>query len=290
VSTAATAAASPAVVPARRSRLAGAFRHKSLAVGVVLSAFVLALVVIGPFLTSHNPDTVNPLAAFDPPSAAHPFGTDSFGRDMLSRVLYGGRYTIAAAIAIVLLGGAVGSILGIIAGYFRGAVGFVIMRIIDVLLAFPGILLALVAAAILGPGLVNGILALSLIAVPAYARVAEGATIEVRQLPFIDAAISAGVNPFRIITRHILPNVRADLLVLSSSWLGISALWIAALGFIGLGVQPPTPEWGTLLSAGQDYISVAWWITVFPGIFLALFVIGTNLIGDGLRDHFDKTL
>jgi ABC-type dipeptide/oligopeptide/nickel transport system permease subunit len=164
------------------------------------------------------------------------------------------------------------------------------MRIIDVLLAFPGILLALTAAAILGPGLVNGILALSLIAVPAYARVAEGATIEVRQLPYIDAAISGNINPFAIITRHVLPNIRDDLLVLTSSWVGLSALWIAALGFIGLGVQPPTPEWGTLLSGGQDYISVAWWITVFPGIFLALFVIGTNLIGDGLRDHFDKTL
>lgn len=111
-----------------------------------------------------------------------------------------------------------------------------------------------------------------------------------RQLPYIDAAISGNINPFAIITRHVLPNIRDDLLVLTSSWVGLSALWIAALGFIGLGVQPPTPEWGTLLSGGQDYISVAWWITVFPGIFLALFVIGTNLIGDGLRDHFDKTL
>jgi ABC-type dipeptide/oligopeptide/nickel transport system permease subunit len=286
----ATVVVTQAAAPTRRSRLAGVFRHKSLTVGVVLIAFVIAVVVIGPFFVSHNPDTVNPNAAFDAPSAAYPFGTDSFGRDMLARVLYGGRYTITAAVAIVVLGGVVGTVLGVIAGYFRRAVGFIIMRIIDVLLAFPGILLALTAAAILGPGLVNGILALSLIAVPAYARVAEGATIEIRQLPYIDAAISGNINPFVIITRHVLPNIRDDLLVLTSSWVGLSALWIAALGFIGLGVQPPTPEWGTLLSGGQDYISVAWWITVFPGIFLALFVIGTNLIGDGLRDHFDKTL
>jgi ABC-type dipeptide/oligopeptide/nickel transport system permease subunit len=288
----AATAASPAVVPVRRrrlSRLTGAFRHTSLTVGVVLMAFVVAVVVIVPFFTS-NPDAVNPNNVFLPPSGAHLFGTDSFGRDMFARVVDGGRYTLGAAIFIVLLGGITGIALGIIAGYFRGAVGFVIMRLIDLLLAFPGLLLALALDAILGPGLVNGVLALSLIAVPAYARVAEGATIEVRQRPYIDAATAAGVNPVTIITRHVLPNVRDDLLVLTSSWLGLSALWIAALGFIGLGVQPPTPEWGSLLSSGQDYVSVAWWITVFPGIFLALFVIGTNLIGDGLRDHFDKTL
>jgi peptide/nickel transport system permease protein len=286
-----TAVVSAGVTPPRgRSRLAGAFRHKSLAIGVALIVIVLAVVIIGPFLNSHNPDAVNPGAAFDPPSAAHLFGTDSFGRDMLSRVETGGRYTITAAIVIVLLGGVVGIALGIVAGYFRGVLGFVIMRLMDLLLAFPGLLLALTAAAILGSGLTNGVLALAIIAVPAYARVAEGATIEIRNRPYIDAATSVGVNPFTMITRHVLPNVRDDLLVLTSSWIGLSALWIAALGFIGLGVQPPTPEWGTLLSGGQDYLSVAWWITTFPGIFLALFVIGTNLIGDGLRDHFDKTL
>jgi ABC-type dipeptide/oligopeptide/nickel transport system permease subunit len=267
-----------------------AFRHKSLAIGVLLIVIVLAVIIIGPFFNAHNPDTVNPGAAFDAPSAAYPFGTDSFGRDMLSRVEVGGRYTILAALVVVALGGVVGLAVGIIAGYFRGVVGFVMMRLVDLLLAFPGILLALTAAAILGAGLVNGVLALALIAVPAYARVAEGATIEIRNRPFIDAAISVGVSPFTIITRHVLPNVRDDLLVLTSSWIGLSTLWIAALGFIGLGVQPPTPEWGTLLSGGQDYLSIAWWITTFPGIFLALFVIGTNLIGDGLRDHLDKTL
>jgi ABC-type dipeptide/oligopeptide/nickel transport system permease subunit len=285
------AAASPAVAPARRdrSRLSGLLQHKSLAVGSALLALVLAVTIIAPFFTG-NPDTVHPDATFAGPSAAHLFGADNFGRDLFSRVVNGGRYTIGAAVVIVVLGGTVGIALGIIAGYFRGAVGFVIMRLIDLLLAFPGILLALAADAILGPGLVNGVLALSLIAVPAYARVAEGATIEVRQRPYIDAAIAAGVSSLTIIRRHVLPNVRDDLLVLSSSWLGLSALWIAALGFIGLGVQPPTPEWGTLLSAGQDYLSIAWWTSVFPGIFLALFVIGTNLIGDGLRDQFDKSL
>jgi ABC-type dipeptide/oligopeptide/nickel transport system permease subunit len=285
-----TAADPVAAQPLRRSRYVSAFRHRSLAVGVALVVVVLALVLLGPLFTSHNPDTVNPSAAFNPPSAAYPFGTDSFGRDMMSRVLLGGRYTIVAAVAVVLLGGVIGMALGIVAGYFRGVVGFVIMRVVDLLLAFPGILLALAAAAILGPGLGHGILALALIAVPAYARVAEGATIEIRQRPYIDAAVSTGVSPFAIITRHVLPNVRADLLVVTTSWLGISALWVAALGFLGLGVQPPTPEWGALLSGGQNYLAIAWWITVFPGIFLALFVIGVNLIGDGLRDQFDKTL
>ena len=186
---------STSVTASSRSRLAGAFRHKSLAIGVVLIVIVLAVIIIGPFFNSHNPNAVNPNAAFDPPSAAHLFGTDDFGRDMLSRVETGGRYTITAAVVVVLLGGVVGITLGVIAGYFRGVVGFIIMRLMDLLLAFPGILLALTAAAILGSGLVNGVLALAIIAVPAYARVAEGATIEIRNRPYIDAATSVGVNP-----------------------------------------------------------------------------------------------
>jgi ABC-type dipeptide/oligopeptide/nickel transport system permease subunit len=274
---------------ARRLPYLAALRHRSLAIGSVLVVLVLGLIIIGPLFV-HNPDAVNQNAAFDSPSVAHPFGTDSFGRDMLSRVLDGGRYTIGAAVAVVVLGGLVGTVLGIVAGYFRGIVGFVIMRAVDVLLAFPGILLALTAAAILGAGLTNGIYALAIIAVPAYARVAEGATVKIRNRPYIDAAISSGVGSLQIIRRHVLRGVRADLLVLTSSWLGIAPLWIAALGFVGLGVHPPTPECGSLLSDGQQYIAVAWWMTVFPGIFLTLFVVGVNLIGDGMRDQFDKTL
>jgi ABC-type dipeptide/oligopeptide/nickel transport system permease subunit len=164
------------------------------------------------------------------------------------------------------------------------------MRLVDLLLAFPGILLALTVAAILGPGLSNGVIAIAAILVPVYARLVEGATSEVRNLPYVDAALTLGSGPWRIIFRHILPNVMSSVIVLTTTWLGIAALWITALGFIGLGVQPPTPEWGSILNDGQNYIMLAWWITVFPGMFLSMFVIGVNLIGDGLRDELDPTL
>jgi len=190
----------------------------------------------------------------------------------------------------VILGGIVGTILGLVAGYFSGAVGFVIMRFVDLLLAFPGILLALAVAAILGPGLLNGVFAVAVVLVPAFARVVEGATVEVRHLPYIDAAVTVGAGPFSILWRHILPNVRSGIIVLTTSWLGIASLWIAALGFLGLGVQPPTPEWGAILNEGRNYITIAWWIAFFPGVFLTLFVVGSNLIGDGLRDELDPTL
>jgi ABC-type dipeptide/oligopeptide/nickel transport system permease subunit len=145
-------------------------------------------------------------------------------------------------------------------------------------------------AAILGPGLVNGVVAVAVVSVPVYARVVEGATIEIRHLPYVDAAITLGAGAPHILRRHILPNVLSGIVVLATSWLGVAALWIAALGFIGLGVQPPTPEWGAILNDGQNYITIAWWIAFFPGTFLALWVVAVNLIGDGLRDELDPTL
>jgi ABC-type dipeptide/oligopeptide/nickel transport system permease subunit len=220
----------------------------------------------------------------------HLMGADAFGRDMLSRVLYGGRVTMLSSLLVVTIGGVAGTAIGLVAGYFGGVVGFTIMRIVDLFLAFPGILLALAVTAILGPGLINGVIAIAVVLVPIYARLVEGASAEVRHLPFVDAATTLGSGHGWIIMRHILPNVMSGIIVLTTTWLGIAALWITALGFIGLGVQPPTPEWGAILNDGQTYITLAWWITVFPGIFLCLFVIGVNLIGDGLRDELDPTL
>jgi ABC-type dipeptide/oligopeptide/nickel transport system permease subunit len=217
-------------------------------------------------------------------------GTDAFGRDLVARVLIGARTTIVASFCVVLLGAFVGSAIGLLAGYVGGPLGFGIMRLIDLLLAFPGILLALAVTAILGPGLVNGIFAIAAILVPVFARLVEGATIEVRNLPYVEAARCAGAGGLRIVLRYILPNVASSIIVLTTTWLGIAALWITALGFIGLGVQPPTPELGAILADGQNYITLAWWITVFPGLFLSLFVIGVNLVGDGLRDEIDPTL
>ena len=274
----------------RRQRLIAPLRHRSLSLGLVLAALLCALVVAGPWFTRFDPDAQDPNSAFAPPSLQHPMGADSFGRDLLARVLYGGRTTMVASLCAVGLGGVVGITLGILAGYFGGALGFVVMRLVDLLLAFPGILLALAVAAILGPGLWNGVIAIAAIVAPIYARLVAGATAEVRFMPYVDAARTLGAGPGWIIARHILPNIASSIVVLTTSWIGIAALWIAALGFIGLGVQPPVAEWGAILNDGQNYITLAWWITVFPGLFLALFVVGANLIGDGLRDEIDPTL
>ena len=273
-----------------RARLRQAMRHRSLLAGTIVIAVIVVVVAVAPLLTSASPTAQNPLQTFQPPSLHHLMGTDSFGRDLFSRVLYGGRYTIGASVLVVLIGGTIGTLLGIIAGYFGGVIGFLIMRLVDLLLAFPGILLALAVAAILGPGLLNGVFAVAAVLVPAYARVVEGATVEVRHLPYVDSAVSLGSGARHIIWRHILPGIRSNVIVMTTSWLGIAALWIAALGFIGLGVQPPTPEWGAILNDGQNYLTLAWWISVFPGILLALFVVGVNLIGDGLRDELDPAL
>lgn len=279
----------PRVGP-RRAALRHAVRHRSLMIGVGIVSVVVLLVLLAPLIATHDPNAQNAATTFLPPSASHFFGTDSFGRDLFSRTLHGGRYTIGASLLIVALGAFFGTLFGVIAGYAGGVVGFVIMRMVDLLLAFPGILLALGVAAIMGPGLGNGVIAVAIVLVPAYVRVVEGATVQIRRLPYVEAAINLGANPLQIIWRHILPNVRSSIVVLTTSWMGIAALWIAALGFLGLGVQPPTPEWGSILNDGQRYIMIGWWLTIFPGLFLSLFVVGVNLIGDGLRDELDPAV
>lgn len=270
--------------------LSETLRHRSLVTGLAITAILLVLIAAAPLLTSADPNLQDPMASFAPPSFEHPMGADAFGRDLLARVLYGGRTTILASVAVVTLGGLAGVTLGLIAGYAGGIVRFLIMRVVDLLLAFPGILLALAVSAVLGTGLVNGVLAIAIVLTPVYARLVEGATAEVRHLPYVDAVVTLGAGAPRIILRHILPNISPGIIVLTTTWLGVAVLWIAALGFIGVGVQPPLPEWGAILNDGQNYITIAWWITVFPGLFLALLVVGVNLIGDGLRDQLDPTL
>lgn len=271
-------------------RITRALRHRSLALGLAICVVLTILVAAAPLLTSVDPNAQDPMHTFAPPSLDYLMGTDAFGRDLFARVLDGGRTTMTASACVVVLGCVFGTTIGLAAGYFGGAFGFCVMRLVDLLLAFPGILLALAVTAILGPGLVNGVIAIAVILVPIYARLVEGATAEIRNLPYVDAAITLGAGPVWIILRHILPNVVSGVIVLTTTWLGIAALWITALGFLGLGVQPPTPELGAILNDGQNYITLAWWITVFPGVFLSLFVVGVNLIGDGLRDELDPTL
>lgn len=268
-------------------RVMRALGHRSLSIGLAICIVLIAMAAAAPLLVSADPSAQNPMQTFAPPSWAFPMGTDAFGRDLFARVLYGARTTMLASLCVVILGSLVGTTIGLVAGYFGGTFGFCVMRVIDLLLAFPGILLALSVTAILGPGLGNGVIAIAVVLIPVYARLVEGATAEVRNLPYVQAAVTLGAGPMWIIVRHILPNVISGVIVLTTTWLGVASLWITALGFLGLGVQPPMPELGTILNDGQNYISMAWWITVSPGVFLSLFVIGANLVGDGLRDEID---
>jgi ABC-type dipeptide/oligopeptide/nickel transport system permease subunit len=276
-------------VPLRR-RLIRSLRHPSLAVGAVLAIIVVFLVLAAPLITSTSPTAQDVMARFESPSMSHLMGTDQFGRDIFTRVLYGGRVTLLGSVEVVALGGFVGTVLGLLAGFAGGWINFAVMRLIDLMLAFPGILLALSINAILGPGFTHGVLAVALVLMPIYARVIESATMSIRRMPYIDSAITLGATRRHIIVRHIVPNVASSILVLSTSWLGVAVLWLSALGFIGLGAQPPDPEWGAMLSDGKTYITLAWWLTTFPGVFLALFIIAMNLFGDGLRDELDTTL
>jgi ABC-type dipeptide/oligopeptide/nickel transport system permease subunit len=271
------------------SAMAQLLRQKNFLAGVILLCIVVLPVLLAPVLTSVGPDVQNPAASFLAPSFGHLMGTDQYGRSVWARVLYGGRYTIGASVAVVVVGGIVGTALGLVAGYLRGAVGFVIMRAVDLLLAFPGILLALGVTAILGPSLRNAVIAVAIVAVPLYARIVEGAAREVRNLPYVRASKALGARPGHIIWKHILPGALPGIVVQTTVYLGIAALWVAALGFLGLGVQPPTPEWGQMVSDGQASLSIAWWVAIFPGAFLAAFVVGVSLVGDALRDQLNPT-
>jgi len=268
-------------------RLLRTFRHVSLATGLVLLLLILILTLGAPAFVHFDSISQDPNTVFQQPSSTHLMGTDELGRDIFSRVLYGGRQTLLASLLVVIIGGSLGSSLGMIAGVTGGIVDIFIMRAMDLLLAFPGILLALAVTTILGEGLLNAVIAIGISSIPVYARVAQGGTLEARGLAYTEASQALGAGAFHIIRHHILPTVRSIIIVMASSWLGIGALWVSALGFLGLGLQPPTPEWGAILNDGKDYVTLAWWVSFFPGLFLCAYVVATNLIGDGLRDLID---
>ncbi|QSO49324.1 ABC transporter permease [Alicyclobacillus mengziensis] len=234
-----------------------------------------------------DPNHINPTASLVPPGPSHIFGTDSFGRDLFVRILYGGELSIAASFIAVIISLAGGLIVGFVAGWTGGLTDMVLMRFMDLLLAFPGILLALSISAILGPGLVNALIAIGISSIPVYARLVHGLTNQAKNYVYVESAKIIGASNIRIVLRHILPNIMAPLLVTATTGLGWAMLWEAALSFLGLGVQPPTPDWGSILNSGLDYLQSAWWISVFPGVFITLFVVAVNLMGDGLRDVVD---
>lgn len=245
--------------------------------------FVALCAVLAPFITRYGYATVAPIDSLQAPSLAHPMGTDQLGRDIFARVLYGARLSLLIGLSATALGGFGGSLIGIVAGYFGGWLDEVLMRIVDIMLAFPGTLLAMGIVAMLGPSIVNLIAAVGIAAIPGFARLMRSTTLGVRSAEYVLAAEASGCTPTRIIRRHIVRNSRATFITYAMLSVSTAILYASALGFLGLGSKPPTPEWGLMVADGRDTLALAWWVTVFPGLAIVLTVLALNLLGDGLN-------
>ena len=267
------------------------FRRQRVA---LVAAFVIVLIIIAaicaPFVAPYPPDAPDYDSILDGPSLLHLFGTDAYGRDVLSRIIWGARVSLAVGVLSVSLGAAFGIVLGLVSGFFGGWVDSVLMRLMDVLLAFPGIILAIGIIALLGPGLDNAIYAIAVFSVPVFARLVRGSTLALKQTLYVQAARSIGVKPILLMLRHILPGAMPGVIVYSSLRLGTSILTLASLSFIGLGARPPSSEWGAMLADGRSYLGVADHLTIFPGLAIFMVVLAFNLLGDGLSDALDQKL
>jgi peptide/nickel transport system permease protein len=260
----------------------------------MLGAVLVALVVVGavaaPVLAPHDPTTIAPGQRLSAPSPTYPLGTDELGRDLLSRLLFGARVSLAVGLSAVMLSTVIGVAIGLISGFYSGRFDLVMMRIMDVLLAFPGLVLALALLAVLGPDLRNLVLALVVGGVPGFARLARGACLVVAAEPYVESARAVGASNGRILLRYIWPNSMAPILVSATAALGGLILAEAGLSFLGLGVQPPTPSWGMMLSTGRAYMQSTPLVAMWPGLAIFITVLGFNLLGDGVRDATDPRL
>jgi peptide/nickel transport system permease protein len=264
--------------------------NKGAVIGFVLMALLVISALLAPVLAPYDPLEISILDRLQPPSAEHLLGTDQIGRDILSRILYGGRLSLVLGFVSVGIGGVIGTVVGLIAGYYEGAIDQLIMRFVDMLMAMPRTLLALVISFALGPSLFNLMVAVGVGQAPTYIRLVRGSVLSAKRELYVDAARSMGCSNARIMFRHILPNVIGPAVVVSTLALGWAVLSAATLSFLGMGVQPPTPEWGNMVSEGRQRMSVAWWVAFFPGLFIMISVLSLNLLGDGLRDALDPKL
>jgi ABC-type dipeptide/oligopeptide/nickel transport system permease subunit len=246
--------------------------------------------LLGPLITPNDPLKIDPTSVLQQPSRKHWFGTDDLGRDVFSRVVNGGRLTIGFGLFATIASVGLGLLLGLTAGYVGGLTDSVIMRLTDLGLAFPRLLLALGVVAVLGVGLGNVVVAVTISSAPFFIRVVRSVVLQTKEHVYVEAARSIGASDLRILYRHILPNIMAPILVLASLGLSASIFSLSSLGFLGLGAQPPTPEWGVLVSKGRNVLSLAWWMSTFPGLAIACTILAINFIGDGLRDIFDPRL
>jgi len=281
--------------PAVQLKFENRFRRKwaklkrnkaALAGGIMLLVYVFSA-FLAPVLFPGNPSAPDLIRSLEPPTVEHPLGTDELGRSILGRIIYGSRISLLIAVGVVAVGIALGIPLGLISGYYGGKIDFIIQRATDTLLAFPGFLLALALVAVLGVGLKNTVISIGISMVPMYIRLVRGCVLSVRQEDYIEAARAVGTHDVIILLRHILPNVMVPITVQTSLSMGMAILFAAGLGFLGIGVQPPTPEWGAMLGSARAYLFHAPHVATFPGIAIFFAVISFNLLGDGLRDALD---
>jgi len=279
------------IVGSKLKRLWHNFKKRKVAIiGLIITVIFILLGIFANILAPYDPITISLSERLQGPSRNHWLGTDEMGRDILSRLLYGVRISIRVGVTVVGLAMLLGVPLGIISGYYGGVVDSFLMRFLDILMAFPGVILYICIVAVLGPSLENAMIAISIYAMPNFARLARAETLSIKYNEYIEASKAVGSNNARIMYSQILPNIVTSLIVLGTLSSGNAILTTSSLGFLGLGAQPPTPEWGAMLSAGRKYILMAPHITIFPGLAILLFVLGLNLFGDGIRDMLDPKL
>lgn len=271
----------------RREVLRALLRHKPALGGLVVLALLVLAAVLGGALAPYDENQVDVVGRLQPPSLDHPFGTDELGRDVLSRVLVAARLSLLVGLVSVGIALVVGVLLGLVAGFYGRWVDDVVMRAMDVLFAFPAILLAIAIVAVLGPGLVNAMIAIGIVYTPIFARITRASVLSVREEVYVRAARSLGASDLRLLRLHVLPNVAAPIIVQTSLSLAFAILSEAALSFLGLGVQPPEPSWGRMLLEARGFVQQAWWAGVFPGAAIFVTVLSFNLVGDALRDALD---
>jgi len=266
------------------------FRNRSAQFGSILLAILILACLAAPALTDKDPNAIEPSLTLKPPSLEYPMGTDNIGRDTFARFLYGGQLSLRVGLVAIAIGAVFGITFGLISGYFGGWLDSFISLVTDILLAFPDILLAMTILAILGPGIINAMIAVGIAFIPSFMRLTRGSVLAIREMTYIEATRALGGSDFQILFTHILPNAMRTLLVLVTLGIGSSILAGASLSFLGLGAQPPTPEWGAMLNAGQKYVRQAWWLTVFPGLGIFLTILAINLIGDAISDAVAGTI
>jgi len=265
-------------------------RNADLVLGVVIVLSVFLTGLIGPYIIKTDPLEQDLYQRLRGPSPQHLFGTDALGRDMLSRVIWGSRISVLVALGATAVAVLLGGSIGVVAGFFGGVVDAIAMRLVDVLLAFPGMIAAVFVVSILGTGVVSAMVATGVVGVATFARTARASVLSIRESAYFEAARALGMSNSRIILKHVLPNAISPILVLAAVNIGSAILIVAGLGFLGLGVQPPTPEWGAMISEGRVYMRLAPHVIYFPGLCILIAVLGFNLLGDGLRDYLDPHL